>query len=537
MRGIAILQVPALALLGAAGTAAEVSNEDLLRDASVASDWLNYHGGYSGHRHSLLDEIGRSNVSSLRVDWVFQEKIDEKFEVTPLVHDGVMYITVPPGDVYALDAASGARLWRYSREMPPRLIACCGLVNRGLAILGDRLFMATLDAHTIALDSKTGRLLWETEMIDYSLGYSGTHAPLVVRDMVMVGMAGGEYGIRGFIDAFDVATGERRWRFYTVPGPGEFGNDTWSGDSWKRGGASVWITPSYDPELDLVYWGIGNPGPDWNGDVRLGDNLFSDSVVALEAATGKRRWHFQFTPHDVHDWDATQVMVLVDKEYRGEERRLLVTANRNGFIYLLDRETGEFLRATQFVKQTWAVGISEEGRPIRRPGMEPSAEGIEVFPTVAGGTNWMSPTYSPETGLLYVSCREGSSTYYKGDTEYQPGTRYWGSMFVNEPTMHNWYGAVRAFDPVTAERIWEHRLFRPSWAGLVSTAGGVVFAGTSDGFFKALDAEDGDELWRINLGAAILASPMTYEVDGRQMVVVASGGGLFAFALPPAAAN
>ena len=533
MRSILLRWTVSVAILACTCLApGEVTSRDLLEDPNVGADWLNYHGGYAGHRHSLLDEIDRSSVESLRLEWAFQERISEKFEVTPLVHDGIMYITVPPGDVYALDAETGARLWRYSRRMPPKLIACCGLVNRGLAVLGDTLFMATLDAYSIALDRKTGRLLWETQLIDYSLGYSATHAPLVVKDMVMVGTAGGEYGIRGFIDAFDVQTGERRWRFYTVPGPGEFGNDTWAGDSWKTGGASIWITPSYDPELNLVYWGVGNPGPDWNGDVRLGDNLFSDSVVALDADTGKRKWHFQFTPHDVHDWDATQVMVLLDKEYRGEMRKLLVTANRNGFIYLLDRVTGEFLKATQFVKQTWAIGISEEGRPIRRPGMEPSAEGIEVFPTVAGGTNWMSPAYSPDTGLLYVSCREGSSMYYKGETEYRPGTRYWGSMFVNEPTMHNWYGAVRAFDPVTAERIWEHRLFRPAWAGLLSTAGGVIFAGSSDGFFKALDAKSGDELWRVNLGAAVLASPMTYESEGRQMVTVAAGGGVFVFALP-----
>ena len=526
----------AAALLGGAALAeSDVTNEDLLQDEAVAEDWLNYHGGYSGQRHSLLDQIARSNIGSLRLDWVFQEKIDEKFEVTPLVHEGIMYITVPPGDVYALDAETGARLWRYSRRLPQKLIACCGLVNRGLAILGDRLFMATLDAYAIALDRKTGRLLWESELIDYSLGYSGTHAPLVVKDMVMVGTAGGEYGIRGFIDAFDVATGERRWRFYTIPGPGEFGNDTWDGESWKTGGASVWITPSYDPELDLVYWGTGNPGPDWNGDVRLGDNLFSDSVVALEADTGRRKWHFQFTPHDVHDWDATQVMVLVDKEYRGEMRRLLVTANRNGFLYMLDRATGEFLKATQFVKQTWAVGISEEGRPIRRPGMEPSAAGVEVFPAVAGGTNWMSPAYNPETGLLYVSCRESSSFYFKGETEYRPGTRYWGSMFVNEATVDDWYGAVRAFDPVSGERMWEHRLFRPAWAGLLSTAGGLIFAGTSDGFFKALDASTGTELWRINLGAGIQASPISYATNGRQRVAVAAGGGLFVFGLPEAA--
>lgn len=537
MRTLAVCTLSALLVYGSSAANGQVTQRDLLEDPNVPADWLNYHGGYTGHRYSLLAQIERSNVASLRVEWVFQERISEKFEATPLVHDGIMYITVPPADVYALDAETGTRLWRYSRTMPPKLIACCGLVNRGLAVLGDRLFMATLDAYAIALDRTTGRLLWETEMIDYSLGYSGTLAPLVVKDMVMVGTAGGEYGIRGFIDAFDVETGERRWRFYTVPGPGEFGHDTWDGESWRTGGASIWITPSYDPDLNLVYWGVGNPGPDWNGDVRLGDNLFSDSVVALNADTGIREWHFQFTPHDVHDWDATQVMVLLDKEYRGKPRKLLVTANRNGFLYLLDRVTGEFLRATQFVKQTWAVGISEEGRPIRRAGMEPSAEGIEVFPAPAGGTNWMSPTYSPQTGLLYVSCREGSSMYFKGETEYRPGTRYWGSMFVNEPTTHNWYGAVRAFDPLSGKRVWEHRLFRPAWAGLVSTAGGLVFAGTSDGFFKALDVDSGKELWRINLGAPVQASPIVYEANGRQQVGVASGSSLFVFALPPSSSE
>ena len=520
-------------LLGVAVAPAQVAYDDIVNAHEKPENWVNYHGGFSGQRHSRLDEITPANVKSLRLKWAFQEKIDEKFETTPLVVDGIMYITVPPGDVYALDAETGARLWRYSRQLPPKLIACCGLVNRGLAILGDRLFMATLDAFTIALDRKTGRLLWESKLTDYRNGYSGTHAPLVVKDKVMVGTAGGEYGIRGFIDAFDIETGERSWRFYTIPGPGEFGNDTWAGDSWKRGGTSIWITPSYDPALNLVYWGTGNPGPDWNGDVRMGDNLFSDSVVAVDPDTGKRKWHFQFTPHDEHDWDATQVMVLLDAEYKGRDRKLLVTFNRNGFSYLLDRETGEFLRATEYVKQTWALRIDEKGRPVRRPGTTPTAEGVEVYPRVAGGTNWMSPTYSPETNLIYVSCGEGSSIYMKGPgDDHVPGTRYWGSMFINEKTSDEWTGAVRAFDPLTGEKVWEHPLFRPALAGLVSTKGGLVFSGTSDGLFKALDAKSGDELWRINLGAQIIASPITFGSKGRQHVAIASGGGIFVFALP-----
>ena len=519
-------------VLACAAAPAQVSYGDLVKAQEQPRNWLNYHGGYSGQRHSGLTEITPENVKNLRLKWAFQERMSEKFETTPLALDGVLYITVPPGDVYALDAETGARLWRYSRNLPPKLIACCGLVNRGLGMLGDRLFMATLDAYTIALDRKTGRLLWESKMIDYSQGYSGTLAPLVVKDKVMTGTAGGEYGIRGFIDAYDVETGERSWRFYTIPGPGEFGHDTWAGDSWRRGGASIWITPSYDPELNLVYWGVGNPGPDWNGDVRLGDNLFSDSVVALDADTGERKWHFQFTPHDVHDWDATQVMVLFDSEYKGEERKLLVTFNRNGFSYLLDRESGEFLRADEYVKQDWAIGIDEEGRPIRRPGKLPTAEGNEVYPRVAGGTNWMSPTFSPQTNLIYVTCGEGSSIYVKGPSEYRPGTRYWGSMFLNEETSRDWTGAVRAFDPLTGKKVWEHPLFRPTLAGLVSTAGGLVFAGTSDGFFKALDAASGEELWRINLGAQIIASPISFGSKGRQHVAVAAGGGIFVFALP-----
>jgi alcohol dehydrogenase (cytochrome c) len=510
---------------------AQVSLDDIRNDVETPGDWLSYSGGYEGWRHSRLSQITPANVGDLRVKWVFQRQITNKFETTPLVHDGVMYLTVPPNEAFALDAETGRGLWHYVRDLPPKIIACCGEVNRGLAILGDKLFMATLDAHVIALDRKTGRVLWDSEMIDYTLSYSGTHAPLIVGDKVIVGVAGAEYGIRGFLDAYDVNTGERLWRFYTVPGEGEFGNDTWAGDSWKTGGGSIWVTPSYDPVANLIYVGIGNPGPDWNGDVREGDNLFTDSVVALDADSGKRKWHFQFTPHDTHDWDAVQVMALVDKEYKGKPRKLLITANRNGFYYVLDRLTGEFLAGQAFVKQTWAKGLDEVGRPMRLPNTDPSDEGVHVYPMVAGGTNWMSPSYSPVTDLFYVTCREGGSMYYKGPAEYRPGTRYWGSMFMDEQVKSEWYGAVRALNPLNGDVVWEHKMFQPAWAGLLSTSGGLVFAGTQDGWFKALDAASGKELWRLQVGGIVQASPISYLSRGEQQVAIAAGQALFVFAL------
>lgn len=494
-------------------------------------NWLTYSGNYQAHRHSALKEITAANTNRLELKWTLQTKIVDKFETTPLVIDGIMYITVPPDAVQAVDAATGVKLWEYRRRLPPKSQVCCGQVNRGLAVLGDRLFMATLDAHTIALDRKSGRLLWDTEMIDYRAGYSATHAPLVVKDKVLVGVAGGEYGVRGFLDAYDVVTGERKWRFYTVPGPGEFGHESWSGDSWKTGGAPIWITGSYDPELNLTYWGTGNPGPDWNGDVRKGDNLFSASVIALDADTGQRKWHFQFTPHDEHDWDATQIMVLLDREFRGRQRKLLVNANRNGFYYVLDRATGEFLHGKAYVKQTWASGLDDHGRPVRLPNTFPTAAGNHVYPQVAGGTNWMSPAFNPLTGLLYVPIREGGSLYYKGDADYKPGRRFQGGFFNNEKVAADWYGAVRALDPITGNTKWEHRLLIPPWAGLVSTAGGLVFAGTEDGYFKALDATTGKELWHANLGGRVIASPISFEVNGRQRIAIAAGSSIFVFGL------
>lgn len=507
-----------------------VSTEQLLHPERNPGQWLSYSGNYQSHRFSPLAQISAANVSGLQVKWIFQRGVKEKIEATPLVVDNIMYVTIPPNDAYALNAETGDIYWEYKRNLPTKIAPCCGQVNRGFAISGNLLFMTTLDAYIIALDRRTGRLVWETKMADYKEGYTGTHAPLVVKDKVLVGAAGGEYGIRGFVDAYRISDGSRVWRSYTVPGPGEFGNDTWEGDSWKSGGAAIWLTGSYDPDLNLTYWGTSNPGPDWNGEVRKGDNLFSCSVLALDADTGKRRWHFQFTPHDTHDWDAVQIMVLVDREYEGRKRKLLVTANRNGFYYVLDRGTGEFLHAQAFVKQTWAKEIGRDGRPVVVPGTDPSATGNLVWPSSTGGANWWSPSYSDASGLLFVPTLERSSTFFSDVAVYRPGMLFEGGFrhFDGAGT----YGAIRAFEVLTGKKRWEYKMDSVTRAGVMATGGGIVVGASGDGRLLVLDAANGKELWKLNLGGSIMAGPMSYLSKGQQRIAIAAGGGIFVFGLP-----
>ena len=352
-----------------------------------------------------------------------------------------------------------------------------------------------------------------------------------MNDLIVTGTGGGEYGIRGWVDAYDAETGERRWRAYTIPGPGEPGNETWEGDSWKTGGASTWMTGSYDPDLNLIYWGVGNPGPDWNGEVREGDNLYSDSVIAIDADTGEIRWHFQFTPHDVHDWDACQVPVLVDLDVGGQTIKALLFANRNGFFYVLDRATGRFLRGKEFAKQTWAQGLDDSGRPIRVPNMEPTTEGRLVFPDVNGAANWWSPSYSPLTGLFYTMAYDGGATYFTAEAEYEPGKLFVGGSHTREVPVDTYVSAVRAIDPQNGDIVWEHRVQPKSMSGVMATAGQVVFAGTVTGNFIALDAETGEDLWHRALGGGVIAAPITYLVNGRQQVTIAAGQAIFTFGL------
>ena len=494
-------------------------------------NWLTYSGNYAAHRYSPLNQITTANVARLKPAWVYQVQDSGSVQTTPIAVDGVLYVTEPPTIVTALDARTGRRLWTYRRQLPRDLQTIgFGRVNRGVAIIGDTVYVGTLDAYMVALDAKSGAVRWETKVADYKLGYCITGAPLAVKDKIITGTSGGEAGIRGFIDAYDAKTGKRIWRFHTVPGPGELGHDTWAGDSWKTGGGSSWLTGSYDLDLNLIYWGIGNPGPDWNGDGRAGDNLFSGSLVALDADSGERKWHFQFTPHDVHDWDATEIPVLFDATIRGTPRKVVAMANRNAFYYVLDRATGAFLVGTQYAKQTWAKGLDDKGRPILIANTEPSIEGTLVWPSLQGATNWFSPSYNPVTRTFFVAVREMGAYYYKGEAEYRPGTFFAGggerALAGDEAR-----GLIRALDAATGKLKWEFPLHSPPWAGVMATAGGLVFGGSEEGNFYALDAATGKPLWEFQTGGRMPSNPMSYLFEGRQYVAMPAGRCIFVFAL------
>ncbi len=522
-----------LATSGSRSTTPNAPYEHLLHPSQARGAWLTYSGSYDGQRHSELHEITARNVGRLRPQWLFQlATANYDVETTPLVAGGTMFITDPSGTVRALDARTGELLWTYWRPLPDRLPLCCGTVNRGVAILDSTIYVATLDAHLVAVDAATGALRWDVPVAASAEGYSMTSAPLALRGKIVVGVAGGEYGIRGFIAAYDAATGRQVWRFHTVPGPGEPGHESWGGDSWKTGGAPTWLTGTFDPTLDLIYWGVGNPNPDFNGDERLGDNLYSNSVVALDAGTGRLRWHFQFTPHDEHDWDAAQIPVLVDGSFRGKPRKLLLWANRNGFYYVLDRTNGRFLLARPFATQTWAEGIDSSGRPTLRAGSQPSAGGTIVSPGT-GATNWWSPSYSPRTGLVYVPVLEDAALFYRGPASLRTGGALMGSA-SNKVSGRPWQTFVRALDAETGELRWEYarpkRMTSGMIGGLLSTAGGLVFGGDSTGFF-ALDARTGRVLWWFNTGGLITAAPITYLSDGHQRVTIAAGRAILTFGL------
>ncbi len=531
------------AVLIPAALAAQVPFERLLRASQEPHNWLTYNGSYQSTHYSALNQITPANVGNLDLKWVWQAGSLEKFETTPLVVDGVIYLTEAPNNVVALDARTGRAFWNYRHPTPETTYQCCGRINRGLAILDDTLFLGALDARLVALDAATGRKKWDVKVAEYKHGYALAVAPLAVKDKVIVGPAGGEWGITGFVAAYDARTGRQVWKFNTIPQPGEPGHETWLNDAWKSGGGSIWVTGSYDPELNLTYWGTGNPGPDWNPKARPGDNLYTDSVVALDADTGQLKWYFQFTPHDEWDWDAVQVPVLADLEWKGRPRKLLLWGNRNGFFYALDRTSGEFLLGKPFVKQTWASGLDDKGRPMKVAGKSPTLAGTEVWPGVQGGTNWYAPSFSPRTRLFYLTAWDDyHSTYFAWDQKYEPGRSYTGGTTRaaipatrREPFL-KWgpeagYGAVRAIDPLTGEKVWDYRMRDVSDSGLLTTASDLLFSGNREGHFFALDARTGKVLWKRTLGGQVAASPITYQVDGRQYVSIASGPGLFTFGL------
>lgn len=517
-----------ITLLLASALLAQVPYERIVHADREPGNWLTYSGNYFAHRYSPLDQINRSNVSELKVAWMYQIGGRQHFESTPLVFDGIMYLTEPPSDVTALDLRTGRPIWHYRRTIPEGVPVCCGQVNRGVAALGNQVFVGTIDSHLVALDAKTGRVRWDVEVADHKLAYSITAAPLAVKDKIIVGIAGAEYGVRGFLDAYDARTGKRAWRFWTTPAPGEPGNESWSGDSWKYGGATTWVTGSFDPELNLVYWGTGNPGPDYDGSVRLGDNLYSDAVIAVDADTGKLKWHFQFTPHDVNDMDSNQIPVLLDAEWQGKPRKLMLFANRNAFYYVLDRATGEFLKATQFTRQNWAKSLDARGRPVPNPETEPNDKGALVYPDDDGTSNWFSPSYSPRTKLFYQSVREKGALYFKTEAKFQPGRLYLGAFKRDLPNEEP-YGTIRAWDALSGMERWRFKVKSPPWCGLLSTAGDVVFSGTMEGDFFALDAVSGKVLWRMQTGGEIWSNPISYMHEGKQHIAIAAGSSLIVF--------
>jgi alcohol dehydrogenase (cytochrome c) len=431
----------------------------------------------------------------------------------------------------ALDARTGNAIWRYSRPVAPRISLCCGRVNRGVAVFGGTVFFGTLDANLIALDASDGSLRWETEVGDGADGYSITAAPLAVGGLVIVGVSGGEFGIRGFLAAYAADTGKQVWRFHTVPGPGEPGHDTWQGNSWKTGGGPTWVTGAYDPELDLIYWGVGNPAPIYAGDDRAGDNLYTNSAIAVARKTGKLAWHFQFSPHDEHDWDSNQTPILADLTVAGTPRKAISWANRNGFYYVLDRATGEFLLGTPFVKQTWAKGLDAKGRPIEAPGGRPTREGANIYPGVAGAANWQSSAFHPGLGSIFIPATEGSSVFTKSMPEnHQPGQIFVASGSTTEELEP----VIKALDAATGAKRWEYRPLRTraigGRSGLLATAGDLVF-GANEGQLFVLDARTGAELWRVGLGGITAAAPISFNIDGHQMIAIAAGRAMFLFGL------
>jgi alcohol dehydrogenase (cytochrome c) len=496
-----------------------------------------------------LTELNQDNAKDLKLKWVYRPKYTEKMEATPLIVDGILY-TVQNSEVVAMDAATGRAFWTFHYAVPPESNQYV-LVVKGLAIAGETVFWATYDGHLIAIDAKTGNALWNKVLVDWHKGYQLNVAPLVVKDKLILGPATNEEGANCWVAAYDVKTGKELWRFYTAPtSADEPAAKTWAGESWKHGGSPIWVTGSYDPETNLTLWGTGNPNPGWNGDRRPGDDLYSDSVVALDADTGKLKWYYQFTPHDEYDWDSVQVPVLATINWQGTPRKVVLWANRNGFYYAIDRTTGKFLLGKAFVKQTWNIGFDEVGRPMKAPGIDPKpTDGRHLLPGTQGGTNWYSPSFSPNTGLFYVSSWENyDAPTSKGlIEEWKEGGKYSGNgrppgaprrargagrgPVPGYKTEEEGYGAVKALDPATGQQKWEFKLVDWTESGVLTTASDLLFSGSREGNFFALNARTGALLWHTNLGGTVASGPVTYLANGRQYVVVCADNAMYAFAL------
>jgi len=529
---VAFLKQPGVAPAPEASVAPDfnVTFQRLRNAAEEPQNWLTYWGDLQGTHYSRLRSITPSNVSRLVPKWTFQFGASN-VETTPLVVDGLMFVTGPLNNAAALDAKTGFSVWRYRRTLPAVHKECTVMTNRGFAVLGSQLYMATLDTHLVSLDAKTGNVIFDVEVDDYRKGFSITHAPLAIDGKIIVGVTAGECALTGFIDAYDAVTGKRLWRVWSIAQPGDKALSTWSGKSAEFGGGPTWMTGTYDASTDTLFWTTGNPSPDYDGSVRLGDNLYTCSVLALDPATGRRKWFFQFTPHDTHDWDANETPVLIDADFRGKRRKLLIQANRNAFYYVLDRENGEFLTGKAFAKQTWAKGLDDKGRPIVLPDTDPTPQGKYVCPDATGATNWNSPSYDPATGLFYVAVREACATYSSVTKEPVPGDPYVGTGQQIDDVVGG-PGSFRALDPLTGNVRWNFPLQSGSHAaGVLGTAGGVLFGASRDGYLVALDSRTGKLLWKYQTGAEIRSSPVSYSVGGVQYVAVSNDSSLMTFAI------
>jgi alcohol dehydrogenase (cytochrome c) len=510
---------------------ANVSEQDLLAQP-VSENWTSYNGDYSGRRYSSLKQINVANVQQLRAAWVFHPGNSQMLEATPVVVRGVMYLT-SSNHVFALDARSGRMLWHYQRPVSSGLLDDASAhKSRGVAVWQNFVYLETDDTHLLCLDARSGGLLWDVQYADKAKHYGATSAPLVVKGKVIVGTSGGDSGVRGFLEAYDAVTGKLAWHLWTIPGPGEFGSDSWPGNSYLYGGATTWMPGTYDPELNTLYWTTSNAAPDFVGDTRPGDDLYTACVLAVDPETGKLKWHFQFTPHDLYDYDANQTPVLVDITENGQAKKLLAQANRNGFFYILDRTNGKFLRATRFVEKiTWARNIDASGRPVLS-GLIPTKEGTRICPGINGATNWFSPSYSPDTGLFYVIALESCNIFFANPEPFKKGQTYYNTGTVLPPDDHS-QKVLLALSLADGKIAWRYPQAgkADSWGGILATAGGLLFFGDDTGALEAVEAANGRALWHFNTGQTMRASPMTCAVDGVQYVAVASGSDVFVFSL------
>lgn len=511
----------------------DVKQNDLLQK-QIRDNWVSYNGDYTGRRYSALTQITPANVSHLAVKWVFHTQEAGPLEMTPVVVAGVMFITAG-NDAYALDAETGKQIWHHAHAVTEGLIDdASSHHNRGVAILGTHIYMETDNAHLLCLDARSGNLIWDVPYATGNKNYGATSAPLIVKDKVLVGTSGGDDGVRGFLAAFDAETGKEVWRFWTIPGPGEFGADSWPGDAYLHGGGTTWMPGTYDPELNTVYWGTGNPSPDYDGSVRPGDDLYTSCLLALDPDTGKLKWYFQFTPHNMYDYDSEQTPVLVTANFQGRPRKLIVTAQRNGFLYILDRTNGKYLYSRKFISNlNWAKGIDEHGRPISA-GLTPDEKGVLVCPSQDGATNWYSPSYNEATHMFYFRSLESCNIYMAKTTPFEEGRTYY-STGLRRPIGEVSKGYIDAFSLDKLDFAWRDPLIGSpfAWAGVMSTATGLVAYGDDAQNFVIADGRTGMPLWHISVGQAIRSSPLSYAVRGRQYFAVAAGNGdLFSFSLP-----